>query len=62
MDKKDAVFIATTLMIKDRFKNFDPEEGPIEDNKKFTKAFSILYGYLAQVYEEDCQSPFQKKA
>ncbi|KAF0146100.1 MAG: hypothetical protein FD156_468 [Nitrospirae bacterium] len=53
MDKKDAVFIATTLMIKDKFKDFNPEE-KIETNKQYSELFITLNRYLSQLYDK-CQ-------
>ena len=52
MNKKDTVFISTTLMLKDKFQDFEPDKNP-KTNKKFSEDFIDLYRYLCLIYD-DC--------
>jgi len=53
MSKNDTVFISATIMIKDRFHNFNPDKASKQDINDFKEAFTTLYGFLHHVYDDE---------
>jgi hypothetical protein len=51
MDKKDLIFLATTLVVSKRFTEFKPYE-EIEKNKDSQEFFIAWFKYLSALYEE----------
>ena len=58
MDKKDIIFLATTLVVAERFSDFQPHDD-IEKNKTARDFFIAWFKNLSVLYEE-CQEYLQK--
>ncbi len=53
MDKKDLIFLATTLVSSEKFSKFKPYD-EMEKNKDSQEYFMAWFKYLSALYE-DCR-------
>jgi hypothetical protein len=53
MSKNDIAFISATIMIKDKFPNFNPDKSTQQEITNFKETFSTFYCFLHKVYDEE---------